>query len=80
MTIHLLTIGTAAILTVISLRAYREQKKQRFAMVSAGFAVFFLKELLLFINVFSLSSNSMTILIHALNLVILGLFFYGVVR
>lgn len=78
--IHLLTVGTAAILSLISLRAYRQRREQRFAMISAGFAVFFLKELLVLINVFSLSSSSMTLLVHTLNLLILGLFFYGVIR
>lgn len=78
--IHLLTVGTAAILSIISFQAYRKQREQRFAMISAGFAVFFLKELLVLINVFSLSSSSMTLLVHTLNLLILGLFFYGVIR
>lgn len=78
LSIHLLTTVLAGGLMLVSFRAYRRNGGDRFAFICAGFGLFFLKELVLILNIFYINAALLTGGAHALNLVILLLFFYGV--
>lgn len=78
--VHAVTVTVAAVLTGVAFRAYRKQRSSRFRFVLAAFAVFAFKEALLLANVFWLGLPLLQAVAHTLNLAILALFFYGVVR
>lgn len=78
--LHAVTVTVAAALTLVSLRAYERERSPRFAFICGGFGLFALKELTILVNIFYLALPELTWIAHALNLGILGLFFYGVTR
>lgn len=78
--IHVVTAAVSIGLLTVSFRAYRRRQNQKFLYVCAAFAVFALKELVILGNVGYLASPAVTAFSHVLNLVILLLFFQGVVR
>ncbi len=78
--LHIVTVAVALLLFLIALKAYRKKQSRKFGFVCAAFGVFALKELLIALNILSFSLGLLTGIAHLLNLAILGLFFYGVVR
>lgn len=78
--LHVVTMLVAVGLVLVSLRAYRKKRSRRFLYVCGAFAVFMLKEALTLVSVTYGLPTPATAIIHALNLVILMLFFYGVMR
>ena len=78
--IHVVTLIVASALFIVSVRAYRRKRNKKFLYVCGAFAVFAVKETLLTANIVLFGFPSVTGVTHLLNLVILGLFFYGVVR
>jgi len=78
--LHAVTIVVAVGLVIVSLRAYRKKRSRRFLYVCGAFGVFMLKEALTLVSVVYGLPAPVTAAIHALNLIILLLFFYGVMR
>ncbi len=78
--VHAMTILVAVGLFTVSLRAYRKKRSRRFLYVCVAFGVFMLKEALTLVSVVYGLPSPVTAIVHALNLIILALFFYGVMR
>lgn len=78
--VHILTFTAAVAVFGVSTNAYRRKGSSRFLLVCAAFGVFALKEAVMVVNMVYLDLQLLTAVTHALNLVLIALFFSGVVR
>lgn len=77
--LHITTILVAFGLFVLSAISYRRDRRVKFLYITGAFLMFFIKELILALNVF-IYFNIDPIVVHPLNLIILILFFAGVTK
>ncbi len=77
--LHAITIVVAFGLFVLSALSYRRDRRIKILYITGAFLLFFIKEIIVAMNVF-LYSNMDPVIVHPLNLIILVLFFAGVVK
>jgi hypothetical protein len=77
--LHVTTILVAFYLFILSAISYSKDRRVKFLYITCAFLVFFIKELILALNVF-IYLNMDPVIIHPLNLLILILFFAGVTK
>ncbi len=77
--LHITTILVAFGLFVLSAISYRRDRRVKFLYITGAFLTFFIKELILALNVF-IYFNIDPVIVHPLNLIILILFFAGVTK
>ncbi len=77
--LHIITILVAFGLFVLSAISYSRDRRVKFLYITGAFLIFFIKELILALNVF-IYFNTDPVIVHPLNLIILILFFAGVTR
>ncbi len=78
--VHILTGAVALSLFLVSLRAYLKLKKPKFLYLCLAFFLYAIKEVIVVLDVFFLRNPIATAVSHVLNLVVLLLFFAGVVK
>jgi len=77
---HVIIALLAIFLFVISIIAFKRNRKTKFLFISGAFLIFAIKEIILAINIMTLGIDPLIILTHAFNLVILILFALGILR
>ena len=77
---HITTVAAALALFAVSYRSYVKKQNRKFLYVCAAFAVFALKEAIVTLSILNMAFAGITWVSHFLNLVILGLFFWGTVK
>ncbi len=77
--LHITTILVAFGLFVLSAISYRRDRRVKFLYITCAFLTFFIKELILALNIF-IYFNIDPVIVHPLNLIILILFFAGVTK
>ena len=75
--LHIVILIVSISLLVVSALAYRRNRRWRFCFVCVAFFVFAVKETILGVNVVFFQSPALEIVSHAIDLVILGCFFVG---
>ena len=75
--LHVTATVVSVVLFIIALLVYMRNMRKRFLFVCLGFFVFSIKEVILAVNVMYIGSQQLEIVSHALDMVILGLFFIG---
>lgn len=78
--VHLISAIVSTLLLVVSFRAYRTKRDERFLYVAAAFAFFFIKEIILLYQAIAGGSMAISFSAHMLNVVILACFFGGITR
>lgn len=78
--VHIATFAVSVAVFGVSINAYRKEQSRKFMLVGAAFGLFALKELMLILNIVYFAVPALTASAHVLNLFIIGMFFYGVVR
>jgi len=77
--LHIITILVAFGLFILSAISYSRDRRKKFLYITGAFLTFFIKELILALNVF-IYLNIDPVIVHPLNLIILILFFVGVAK
>lgn len=77
--LHIITILVAFGLFILSAISYSRDRREKFLYITGAFLTFFIKELILALNVF-IYLNIDPVIVHPLNLIILILFFVGVAK
>lgn len=78
--IHLITALAAFALFVVSFHSYLRIKRERFFYICCAFFVYSIKEFIVVADITFYRNSFLTGLSHSLNLLILLLFFIGVVK
>jgi hypothetical protein len=78
--LHGVTVIVSLILGVVSVNAYAEKKNSRFLYLCLAFTAFAIKEALLTANIIYFTSSLVTGTLHVLNLIVLALFFTGMIQ
>lgn len=77
--LHITTILVAFGLFILSAISYSRDRRVKFLYISGAFLMFFIRELILALEVF-IYFNTDPIILHPLSLIILILFFAGVTK
>ncbi len=77
---HIVIVIVAAILFVLSLITYLRTRKTKFLFICAAFLVFAVKEVILAVNIITFGTDPLMIFTHFLDLVILLLFAFGILK
>jgi hypothetical protein len=78
---HIITAVVASILFVLSLITYTRTKKGKFLFICGAFLLFAVKEIVLAVSTVGLDAEPTSIFsTHILNLIILAMFAYGILK
>ena len=75
--LHIVITIVAIILVAVSVTVYNRTRRRRFLYVCAGFFVYGIKAIVLAVNIAYFNNPTLEITSHGLDLLILALFFIG---